>query len=452
VRRRTWFGITLVRSRPSRHRQQQFAFVDRAVRRERWFKLGITLGTLAVMAGAVTGTSVGKYVAGWCAGQVQLAIERSFGIDRERAAIDSLWRLKRDRAVRQTIARLGGYYQNTDPAMRRLFDVAAMAPANGLVRWGRGDDAFVVSSEVFEADDHGRSFQMRPNMRSIWLRQITLRNGPLGMFLVPDTPEARAAAGAAGAIVDERSAQRTNSWGCRGREPDLAAAFRVLVLGDSFMQAMFNGEDQTPACYLEQELRQELKHDRSVSVLNTGHIGYAPEQYYFTLRDYGDRFRPHFVVVSVCPNDFGEYFAVIRGEGDSYEEAAYWLSQIMLWCRARNVSCLLVPVACESQFIGPRKDAAYPGRVVSLFEGAGAQYLDPLEAFLSEHLKLTQDPSRMNRPGWQDPLFNEPIKDNHFSPEGAALWARVVARRIARIDEYREAGNSSGPPAWQPAK
>ena len=41
-----------------------------------------------------------------------------------------------------------------------------------------------------------------------------------------------------------------------------------------------------------------------VSILNTGHLGYSPEQYYYSLVEYADRFRPHFVVVSVFSNDF----------------------------------------------------------------------------------------------------------------------------------------------------
>ena len=57
-------------------------------------------------------------------------------------------------------------------------------------------------------------------------RQVTLHGGPFGLFLVRDTPEVRAAAAGAGAIVDEPSAQTTNSWGLRGPEPDPKAQAR----------------------------------------------------------------------------------------------------------------------------------------------------------------------------------------------------------------------------------
>ena len=54
------------------------------------------------------------------------------------------------------------------------------------------------------------------------------------------------------------------------------------------------------ACDTELESHLKIK----VSILNTGHLGYSPEQYYYSLVEYGDRFRPHFVVVSVFGNDF----------------------------------------------------------------------------------------------------------------------------------------------------
>ena len=100
--------------------------------------------------------------------------------------------------------------------MRALFRAVGMDPEHGLIRYGRADEAFVISSQVFEPDEHGRSYHFRPNTRSVWLRQITLRNGPFGLFQVRDTPENRAAAVRAGALVDVGSVQQTNSWGLPG--------------------------------------------------------------------------------------------------------------------------------------------------------------------------------------------------------------------------------------------
>jgi hypothetical protein len=76
----------------------------------------------------------------------------------------------------------------------------------------------------------------------------------------------------------ETSRQTTNSWGLRGPEPELDAPLRGLVLGDSYMQAMFIGDDETPPECLRRHLRDRLR--TRVSILNTGLMGYSPEQYY----------------------------------------------------------------------------------------------------------------------------------------------------------------------------
>jgi hypothetical protein len=296
-----------------------------------------------------------------------------------------------------------------------------------LIGVGRANNGFLLSSAVFEADTTGRSYRLKPNVHSVWLRQVTLHEGPFGLFLVPDTPQARAAAVSAGAIVDETSRQTTNSWGLRGPEPDPQAEVRGIVLGDSFMQGMFNGDENTPPLDLERELAAATH--QTVSVLNTGHIGYCPEQYNFTLQEYGPRFHPQFVVVSVCPNDFGEGMDVILGKGDDWDEAAHWLSEIVLWCRGRSIPCLLVPAPVDQQLLGSRKDAYYPGRVSNIYEGSTISYTNPFDEFVDEHLRL----SKANFQPGKSPLFNHAINDNHFSPAGSRLWAQVVARRLLHL-------------------
>ncbi len=159
--------------------------------------------------------------------------------------------------------------------------------------------------------------------------------------------------------MDEGSVQNTNSWGLRGAEPDLTAALRGIVLGDSFMQGMFNGDGDTPPLDLERYLQNVCK--APVSILNTGHIGYSPEQYYYALKEHGDRFRPQFIVVSICPNDLGDGQAVMHGKGDWYKEAEYWLEQIRMWCIKRSVIYLTVSVPTYMQIEMLRHDAALPG-------------------------------------------------------------------------------------------
>jgi hypothetical protein len=422
-------------------RQRVLPFMAQANRRERWFKRAIIAVTVAAVAGLVGGTRVGRsYTASVIAG-TRLVVLRQAGITPDRAEIQPLLDVRRARALDATRRSLRRFYRDTTPELRRLFDAAGMDPDHALVVTGRVSDGFVLSPHVFEADAHARSYRLRPGVSSVGLRGITLRGGPFGMFLLRDDPAVRAAAAAAAAIVDEPSRQTTNSWGLRGPEPDPSAEVRVVVLGDSFMQGMFNGDADTPPLRLEQALRR--LGGGTVSVLNAGHIGYAPEQYFHTLEEYGPRFRPEVVVVSVCPNDFGEGFAVLAGKGDDWDEAAYWLDQIILWCRGRSVLCVLVPVPTDAQILGWRKDSRYPARVCDLFTGSSTSYCDPLNAFVDEHLRLQYDVRHPGRNFEKSPLYNGQIDDNHFSPLGADLWASIVAHRVDLLRKKRRFTESS---------
>ena len=94
------------------------------------------------------------------------------------------------------------------------------------------------------------------------------------------------------------------------------------MLGDSYMQGLFVGDHETPVECLKRDLSERL--GAPVEILNTGHLGYSPEQYYYTLMQYGKRFPPRFVVVSLFANDFGDFQEVLEGKGD-WEEGGYWL-------------------------------------------------------------------------------------------------------------------------------
>jgi len=407
-------------------------FVERTAQRERRFKRVILLSTGSVVAALIFASPTARDFLNLGMIRVrEAAATRLIGLPPERSAVEAEWALRRRRGIEATRRNLEHFYRSTTDEMRELFRVAGMDPEHGLIRYGRGDQAFLISSQVFELDDTGRSYRFRPNTRSVWLRQVTLIGGPFGLFQVLDTPRHREAAARVGAIVDDRSVQHTNSWGLRGPEPDLSAPVRGIVLGDSFMQAMFNGDDETPAIYLQRELHAAL--GVPVTVVNTGHIGYSPEQYYYTLLAYGDRVRPSFVVVSVCPNDFGDGWAVLRGEGDWMEEAGYWLDRITQWCRSRTVLCLLVPVPTHIQIENSRRDAFYPGSVANLFTAHASRYCEPSNEFMDEHLRLLRIARSEGRPAQRSELYNREIDDDHFSPRGAALWGRIVARRLALL-------------------
>ncbi len=411
----------------------------RSVRRERWFKRLILLTTITVAAALTASFSVGRFYASQGANWVRVELVRRItGLEPDRTEIESDWARRRKRSIEQTHAFLTRFYIGTSEEMRSLFRVAEMDPDHGLIRYGRGDQAFLISSQVFELDEHGRSYRFRPNTRSVWLRQVTLHDGPFGLFQVLDTPQHREAAERAGAVVDEGSVQTTNSWGLRGPEPDPEAPVRGVVLGDSFMQAMFNRDDETPSIYLAKHLESAFK--QRVSIANTGHIGYSPEQYYYSLVEYGDRIKPQFVVISVCPNDFGDGMPVLAGKGDWFDEAAYWIEQIQAWCRSHNVLYVLVPVPTFTHIETVRKDGFYPGQVSNIFRATPARYCDPLNEFIDEHLRLKRQAMAAGGDLTRSTLYNRHIDDDHFSPRGADLWAEIVARRLVLLLETRPEG------------
>jgi hypothetical protein len=384
--------------------------------------------SLAIILAFPIGRRRVSILAAWSRVQVTRLIS---GMEPDRSVIDVEMAARRRDAEALSTRSLIQFYEQASPEIRHFFEVAGLAPGDGLVRCGRVDQAILFSSRVFDRDDHGRSYRLKPQVESVWVRQVTLRGGPFALLEVPDTPEVRAAVGAARGITDDRTRQRTNSWGLRGPEPDPNASVRGVVLGDSFMQGMFVGDSETPPFLLEQILSAAWK--RSVCVLNTGHVGYAPEQYYHSLREYGDTLRPHFVVLSVCPNDFGDEVAVFRGEGEWGDEAAYWLEQIQAWCRARDVLCLLVPIPMIEQVESFRKDQNYPGLICDMFPNTPSRICNPLEAFLDEHLRLRKAAIENDQPYPGSLLYNSDVHDGHFSPRGAALWATVVGRRLESL-------------------
>jgi hypothetical protein len=416
-------------------------FRERAERRQRQFKRAAVAITVVALALLLGGTRVGRYAVGSLYNQGRLVALEQFGLPLEREEVEAAHRVERTRILERVRDSLTNYYRGAPPEMQDLFRVAKMDPEHCLIGSGRVSDAFLLSPDVFDADSEGRSYRLRPGLRSVWLRQITLNGGPFGLFLVPDTPEIRAAVSKAGAIADDSSIQTTNSWGLRGPEPDPNASIRGIVLGDSFMQGMFVGDGDTPPFKLERNLA-EIWH-RPVSVLNTGHIGYSPEQYFYALKEYGERFQPHFVVVSVCPNDFGNAQQVILGRGDNWAEAAYWLDRISMWCRGRAVTCLMAPVPCDYQIEGRRQDIRYPAPVNKIFQGSGMSYCDGLDQFIDEHLRLHREQVRQGQRFLPSPLYNGQIADNHFSPIGSALWARIIARRLDLIMTPPEPGEPS---------
>jgi hypothetical protein len=399
------------------------------------FKRAIVVLTVVILAALVGGTSTGRRGVDSLVSGTERGVLRLLGITPSRKWIESRRQAERLRAVQRTRAALRKVDQRASPTFRRFLAVCGLAPQQAVIRWGNYYQTIVLSAGVFEPDDQGRSYRLRPNTRSVWVQEVVPKVETVGLFflsLVPDTPEARRAAIEAGGIIVPGSEQTTNSWGCRSPEPRCEdSVLRGLVLGDSFMQGYFIGDEVTPSMALQRELHNQLH--VPVSILNTGHLGYSPEQYYHTLLEYFPRFRPHFVVLSLCANDFGDGHAVFEdGEGD-WPEGKYWLDTIRSFCDGQGVPCLVCPVPAEDQIESKRHEGNYPGQISNIDRGRSLLYLDPIDDFVNEYLRLTYQGLRA---GWRyrtNPLFNAHLADGHFSPQGAEVWGRVVGRRVALI-------------------
>lgn len=426
--------IARFRWRWGRPRQRVFSFLDRRLRRERQFKRAIVAVTAMAIIGIFLAFPWGHYLSASIDSWAGRTFRRSLWVFQSRADINESWRDFRRASIERTRVNVERAFTANDPALQRLLQYAGMDPEHGVLGWGNYDWTLLLSSKVFEPDDR-LSYRLRAGVRSIWLRDVFARIGGAAFFLVPDGPGLAEAIRGTTAHPVEGSRQSTNSWGLRGPEPDPEATVRVLVLGDSFMQGMFIGDEETPPECLRRRLRAELKTD--VCVLNAGLMGYSPEQYYYSLVAFKERFRPHLVVVSVFANDCGDTFdAVGRGEGD-WLEGKYWLEMIVRDCQAEGRPCLIVPAPFEPNLMGKRKPGFYPGRLANLLNIESRAYLDPSDDFLNAHLKARVEARRDGRTLRGCVLFNDRIDDNHFSPAGAEVWADSVGRRLILLLEDR---------------
>lgn len=403
------------------------------MRRERWFKWAIAGVTLAAMTAIATfypwGRQFSRAIDAWAFG----FFRRPTGRSTDMGSIEESWRVRRAAGIAETRPRVEHFFARSDEPTRRLLRYAGMDPEHGLLRWGNFDWTLLLSSKVFEADDTGRSYRLRPLVRSVWLRGIPVEGNLTAFFLVPDGPGLTDALRGTTAVPLESSRQTTNSWGVRGPEPEPGAPVRGIVLGDSFMQGMFIGDDDTPPECLRRDLESRV--GTRISILNAGLMGYSPEQYYYTLMALAGRFRPQFVVVSVCANDFGDPGDLTaRGLGD-LEDGRYWLEKIVKDSREHDRICLVVPVPHEPELLKRRRAGFYPGVVANLVATEGVWYLDVSDAFLDEHLRSRIDRRRSGRPTTGCTLFNDEIHDTHFSPLGSRVWADAVGRRLALLLE-----------------
>ncbi len=423
-------------------RQRLLPFLERTARTDRKIRAAIAAVTLLTVVGLWFALPSGSANALELVQRTMWQVLRLVGMEPPRSEVDAYWRDRRDRRELITRAGFRAKYQALGTERQAFLRVAGMGPDDAVIRWGNYDMTLVMSGKVFERDDAGRYYRLRPGVHSAWFRQVDVLGMDVCQFLFPDTPEVHRTAAEAGAQVVAGVSHTTNSWGCRGPEPNMSAPLRGLVLGDSFMQGYLVDDTQTPPERLRRHLQSEA--GTEVALLNTGTLGYCPEHYYYTLKAYADSFCPGFVVLGVYSNDFGEDPEVLSGKAD-WAEGRYWIERITQLCRSRGVMCLVAPVPCQSQLSGPRSEGHYPGQVANMTGVIGPNFCDVTDAFVDEDLRLRRAmTSGQYALAGPSPLYNGRLGDGHLSPLGAELWGRLVAHRLALI--LRQLDKSAGMP------
>ena len=106
---------------------------------------------------------------------------------------------------------------------------------------------------------------------------------------------------------------KVNSLGFRDDEmtvkkpPDV---YRILLLGDSFIEGESVAAEKTAASLVEKEITLET--GRKVGVVNMGVMSYAPAIYYRVIKDKGLPLNPDMVIVNVDMSDFQNDYAYAK--------------------------------------------------------------------------------------------------------------------------------------------
>lgn len=109
---------------------------------------------------------------------------------------------------------------------------------------------------------------------------------------------------------------RTNSAGFHDVEHALAKppdVFRIVVVGDSFVEALQLGIEDGFTRQLERQV-QAWTSGKRVEVINLGISGTGPAQYYRVLELQGMRYQPDLIIMAVLPdNDFRDSYQPLGG-------------------------------------------------------------------------------------------------------------------------------------------
>ncbi len=167
---------------------------------------------------------------------------------------------------------------------------------------------------------------------------------------------------------------------------------------------LFVGDDQTPVECLKRELKSRL--GATVEILNTGHLGYSPEQYYYTLFEYGKRFPPRFVVVSFFANDYRRFPGGARGQGRLGRGRLLAGPDLAVLFLDRRSNVSSFPPRGSTRSRGRKWRAITPARLANLLEVVGSDYLDPIADVRQRSARdLANKARRLETPAGSQPAF-----------------------------------------------
>ena len=137
----------------------------------------------------VAALPIGRFWAAWLLTRRRWLAQSAVGLSIEHSEIEADLQRRRlldvDKARKSLVATFAEYR----PAMQRLLRFAELDPDHALVRWGNFDRTVLLPANIFQADDTGRSYRFRPNVRSIWVRNFPVKGQVKAYFQVLDTPE-----------------------------------------------------------------------------------------------------------------------------------------------------------------------------------------------------------------------------------------------------------------------
>ncbi len=162
----------------------------------------------------------------------------------------------------------------------------------------------------------------------------------------------------------------TNNVGLRMREDVVVGARderRILLLGDSFVEAEEVPDDQRFYTLVQHALDRSRSGERRWRVLNAGIQNGAPSQYVLQLRRYLTEFRPEVVLVFIAPNDGADDFNFEDRFGFEFDAHGIPLrprARTRLWLLQKWWTLRYVDVAAQKRF--PRLyDWLWPERLPS---------------------------------------------------------------------------------------